>query len=199
MVVCPKCSTNIDADFGIQRCPSCSSNVIIELDGTARTEEGAAPEGVRAEAELVPDFLAPAPAPEAAPLFEEPADDPPPIMLDPPPAILKPRSPPRNEADLSDIAAFGNSDASMARDGIYIYDLLIWNVDSRDTKEQLRGALTDARFAWDVEKIMSSIQQGAMRINSINAVKSALLVNRIKNLPIGISWEQKLITDMGMA
>ena len=118
---------------------------------------------------------------------------------DPPPIILKPRMAPKNEGDLSDIATYGNSDTSMARDGMYSYDLLIWNVDSRDTKEHLRGALTDARFAWDVEKIMASIQQGAVRISSINAVKSALLVNRIKNLPIGISWEQKLITDLGGA
>lgn len=203
MVVCPRCGTNIDADFGIQRCPSCSTNVIIELDGSARTEEsGAAEEMPPAHIATAPEFMAPA--------FDQEVSDPqevPPAPLipdlpptpDPPPVLMKPLAAPKNEGDFSDIAAFGNSGASMAKEGMYIYDVLIWNIDTREVKEQLREALTDMRFAWDVEKILNSIQQGAVRINAINSVKSSLLVNRIKNLPIGISWEQKLITDAGGA
>ena len=116
---------------------------------------------------------------------QEPLPEPPPQII-----VTKPKS-----LNLSDIADFGNSEASLGKDGPYIYDVLIWNIDSKEIRENLREALQDKRFGWDSDRIMGSIKQGAVRISKVNAVKAAVFINRIKNLPLGISWEQSMHTE----
>lgn len=223
MAQCPKCRTPIAVDFGIYTCAVCDSVLFIDisgnvqLDSAPKLDPAPTPDFVMSplptplESELPPAFpevlpenpiASPSPLPmefpsEAfateAPEFDSGQELPSPLP-EPPPQIarsnLQPASP-----DLSDIATFGNSESSLGKEGPYIYDVLIWNIDSKEIRESLRTALQDRRFGWDAERIMGTINQGAVRIAQINAVKAAVLINRIKNLPLGISWEQNLHTD----
>jgi hypothetical protein len=188
MAQCPKCATPIAVDFGIYTCATCESVLFIDFSGNVQLDseknnELPAPTFVSAEPSIN-NYVAP-----SIPLEEMPPPNPePPTQINI--SIEKPAS-----ADLSEIARFGNSEASLGKEGPYLYDVLIWNIDSKEVREELREALKDTRFAWDSDRIMNSITKGALRIPKVNAVKAAVLVNRIKNLPLGISWEQSMHTD----
>lgn len=193
MAQCPKCSTPVTVDFGIYTCASCDSVLFIDISGNVQLDSagkndmpapsfGVMPEPPPQSLESVQ------PIPSMATMeFSEP-------LPEPPPQVTITRQPSAS-ADLSDISRFGNSEASLGKDGPYIYDVLIWNIDSKEIRENLREALQDKRFGWDSDRIMSSIKQGAVRISQVNAVKAAVLINRIKNLPLGISWEQSMHTE----
>ncbi len=215
MAQCPKCSAAVSVDFGITTCTSCDAILFVDMNGNVQLEDQQGPvamgfpppsqERESSPQEIVAPIVSfpqtastPADPNFSTELAVENATAPDNVIpVDPPPHILTdPQSKPAS-GDLSEIAKFGNSEVSLGKDGPYIYDILIWNIDSREVRERLREALTDRRFAWDVDKLMNSIQQGALRISQINAVKSAVVVNRLKNLPVGISWEQKLFTDIG--
>lgn len=212
MAQCPKCQTPIAVDFGIYTCTVCDSVLFIDMSGNVQLDS----QNKSEDSLAVPSFSMPS-APEVSPSTAPQTSTQFAPMLDlgnmqapvsqpeygnqgmsplpePPPQIMRPPAPPVS-ADLSEIAKFGNSETSLGKDGPYIYDVLIWNIDSKEIRESLRAALKDRRFGWDAERIMTTIKQGAMRIPQLNAVKAAVLINRIKNLPLGISWEQSLHTD----
>jgi len=102
---------------------------------------------------------------------------------------------PKVEGDLSEIAEFANSDISLGKDGNYLYDIIISNIDSGEVKKRLRNALEDRRFNWDVDELLSTIADGCLRICRVNSVKSTVLINRIKNLPLLVTWEQRAINQ----
>ncbi len=217
MALCPKCSTPVTVDFGIHTCSVCESVLFIDFNGNVQLDSGQNADPMPAPNFNIPPanissptegFLPPAfetTMPAADPLVPLPPPvfpqgnneipDMPAPLPEAPQQLSKAPTIGGASSDLSDVAAFGNSEASLGKDGAYIYDVLIWNIDSKEIREALREALKDKRFAWDAERIMSSINQGAVRIAQVNAVKAAVLINRIKNLPLGISWEQSLHTE----
>ena len=92
--------------------------------------------------------------------------------------------------------AYANSEISQAKDGLLSFQLLISGIDSKELRESLREALQDSRFGWTAATLMSKIRKGVLRIDNISSVKTSILVNRIKRLPIQIRWEQHAITQM---
>lgn len=90
---------------------------------------------------------------------------------------------------LQDIADFGNSSASS---GPLSYTLVVDGIELAETYGEIRDAITDSRFAWDADKIMKSIKSGRLELRGLNATKAALLVNRLKYLPVEISWSQEI-------
>jgi hypothetical protein len=94
------------------------------------------------------------------------------------------------------INAYANSEFSQGKDGLLLFRLLISGIDSKEIKESIREAIEDSRFAWDPPKIMASISKGTLVIERLSPVKAAILINRIKRLPIAIRWEQYAITQM---
>ncbi|MEK6555480.1 MAG: hypothetical protein AABZ31_09580 [Bdellovibrionota bacterium] len=99
----------------------------------------------------------------------------------------------KENPDMREVAAFGNSDASLAREGGYRFNLSIYGIDSSDIRQEVKDALTDARFLWDLESLLGKIDQGVLQLNDLSAVKSALIVQRLKTLPVDIKWEQYAI------
>jgi hypothetical protein len=95
--------------------------------------------------------------------------------------------------DLSDIADFGNSDATASREGGLRYDLIISGIDTADVREAFREALTDRKFLWDTDAILRSIRHGEVRITNVSASKAHTLISRLRALPVKIPWEQYAI------
>lgn len=92
--------------------------------------------------------------------------------------------------DLSDIASFGNSDATSSGEGSLRYNLFVRGIDTADVREAFREAITDRKMMWDVDQILRTIRNGEVRIGNVSAVKAYIIISRLRNLPVHIRWEQ---------
>ncbi len=97
---------------------------------------------------------------------------------------------------LSDLADFGNSDASSGREGQYQYTLLISGIDTAEIRQRVKEALTDQLFVWDAEAFLKDVSSGSIRLANVPAVKASLLLNRLSGLPLEIIWEQHALTSV---
>jgi hypothetical protein len=93
---------------------------------------------------------------------------------------------------LSDIADFGNADLSQAA---LNYTITISGIDSGALRNQIQEAITDSKFGWNVIQIMAQIKGGVLTIRSVNAVKASILIQRVKYLPVKISWRQDVLSS----
>ncbi len=109
----------------------------------------------------------------------------------PPPAVYNSAAP--NSPDLSDVAAFGNSEMSGGRDGTLRYNLIIEGIDTVDVREAFREAITDRKFVWDIDQILRSVRNGRVQIHNVAPTKGYILISRLRGLPIKIRWEQYAI------
>lgn len=162
--------------------------------------EGALAEPMPAEPQFEAEPDVAADAVEEAP--SEPGEDPPAAApfdeSDAPieePVIYSSAPPPepRDPADLSDLADFGNADLASGREGPLRYNLFISGIDTRDVREAFREALTDRKFVWDTEQILKSIRAGQVKIENASATKAYMLVIRLRNLPLHVRWEQYVV------
>ncbi len=100
-----------------------------------------------------------------------------------------------NSPDLSDLAAFANSSESGGREGPLRYNLAVSGIDTSDVREAFREAITDRKFMWDTDQIVRSIRHGEVRIPNVPPGKAYMLINRLRNLPVRVKWEQHAITQ----
>lgn len=99
--------------------------------------------------------------------------------------------PPTHSSDLSEIADFANGETSM---GGMSYELLVSGLDSVTLLKEFREIISDARFVWNEEEILSQIKRGELVIKDLPPIKAAILVNRLKYLELKISWRQSVYT-----
>jgi endogenous inhibitor of DNA gyrase (YacG/DUF329 family) len=92
---------------------------------------------------------------------------------------------------LSGIADFGNAETGSAA---LSYTLTIAGIDSASVRADLKEALSDSKFGWDVRELIGQIKDGVLTIRSVSAIKAGILVQRIKFLPIQISWRQDVLS-----
>jgi len=97
-----------------------------------------------------------------------------------------------DSSDLSDIADFGNADLGQAA---FNYTLTISGIDSGVLRAQIQEAITDTKFGWNVIQMMTQIKGGVLTIRSVNAVKASILMQRVKYLPVKISWRQDVLSS----
>lgn len=109
------------------------------------------------------------------------------VVAAPPMVLAEPAKVPGGMEDLSD---FANSDASAGREGAYHYDLYITGIDSSDVRNSVKEVLGDQLFLWDVEPLLRSIVNGEMKIPQVTAIKAALVVQRMSELPVKVKWVQ---------
>jgi hypothetical protein len=95
--------------------------------------------------------------------------------------------------DMNQLSNFGNSAVSQSREGFLRYNLFISGIDTSDVRDQVKEALTDSRFLWDSSQIMHEMLGGEICIKEVTAVKSSILVQRLRSLPVEIRWEQYAI------
>jgi hypothetical protein len=210
MAQCPVCAAEVLEDFGSTECASCGAQLLIHVDGTIETmdrnEEPSAPEFREPEPvfEDEPgqdnpgyvDEIATEDEPNAPAEFTQPHGPKPDIFADeeeaqvPNETVYRIPSAPADSPDLSDIARFGNSEASSGRDGALRYNLRIHGIDTVDVREALREALTDRKFLWDTDQILRSIRNGEVQIANVAASKAYMLITRLRSLPVKVKWEQ---------
>ena len=111
------------------------------------------------------------------------------------PASLDEHSNATGPEALDEIAEFGNSPISQGNEGQYVYTLNLSGIDSGEIRKSLVDALSDDKFKWNVNEIISNIEKGELSIQGLNPAKAFVIVNRIKFLPIDIDWIQHDITN----
>jgi hypothetical protein len=189
-------------DFGLIECANCGAPLLVHMDGRVEHSgagvveleaepESEPPKSILEEpefslAEVLGDLETSEPAGESPP---EPEHEGSFQFSEGPPTAQDLASP-----DLSDIARFGNSDAS-AREGSLRYKLFIVGIDTADVREAFRDAITDRKMMWDTEQILRSIKNGEVELQNISPVKAYILVSRLRNLPVRIRWEQYAVAQ----
>jgi hypothetical protein len=123
--------------------------------------------------------------------FDTPPEGPESEATPSPPVYVSAANP--DSPDLSDIAAFGNSEMSGGRDGTLRYNLIIEGIDTADVREAFREAITDRKFVWDIDQILRSVRNGKVQIQNVAPTKGYMLVTRLRGLPLKIRWEQYAI------
>lgn len=200
---CPVCQSSVPDDFGLIECTKCGAVLFVEFDGkvTARNNERTevyAETSPEPEVD-VPEFdnhfeatgfeetvLAPPPPPpiEEDEVFEE-------LM---PQSIVAPVPPPATgEEHMDDLQQFANSPASQGREGLLQVNLVISGIDTADIRNSVHEALTDKKFLWDADGLIKSIHAGRLHIQDLPSVKAAILISRLKSIPVNVSWEQHAI------
>lgn len=193
---CPFCKAEIHSDeFGLISCPSCGAQIMLGIDepSTEVRTHDQPPTLVDAPDVSEPSEAPGATAAEGMPISIPMPDNHPTESASSEPLVPETEPSQNAAADLSDIADYGNSALSQARDGTLRFHLYLTNIDTADIRKSVREILTDSRFLFDVDQIMNSIRDGAVKISDVTPVKAAILVQRLRPLSVGISWEQYAI------
>ena len=93
-------------------------------------------------------------------------------------------------ADFSDVTDFANANSEV---GPFSYTVVIEGIESSHLLLQLKEAMTDSRFGWDLTEILNTVGEGRLIIPRLSPAKASVLVNRIKYLPFKISWRQDVL------
>lgn len=94
-------------------------------------------------------------------------------------------------SDFSDVTDFANSNEAMSP---ISYTVQIEGIESSLLLSQLREAMIDSRFSWDVEELLHNVGEGRIVLPGLNPAKASILINRIKYLPFKITWRQDVLS-----
>ncbi|MBC86881.1 MAG: hypothetical protein CL677_06840 [Bdellovibrionaceae bacterium] len=98
-----------------------------------------------------------------------------------------------DESSMEDVRAFGNSELSSASQGSLKIKLKISGIDDPALRAELKEALTDGRFLWDEDDLMSNVVGGELIISGLSPVKATVLINRLKPVNVQLHWEQYVL------
>lgn len=197
MESCPSCFQNVEileSHYGtLFNCPHCNAVFFIGWDGkpevashTANKIEAPAPEvsasidsGFEPQSVETPvnNFSA---MPEIQPEIQPESQS----ISEVAPDQLKPNP-------FQDVVDFGNS---TNLEGVLRYTLKIQGIDHSTILEQVKDQLDDSRLGWKIEDVLSQIQNGELVLSDLNTAKASVIVQRLKHLPVQISWKQILAT-----
>ena len=96
-----------------------------------------------------------------------------------------------DDANFADVIEFANTNTG---GGPLSYTVFIDGVESSQLVYQLREAMTDSRFGWDVNELLTHIGGGRLTLKGLTPAKASVLINRIKYLPFKISWRQDVLS-----
>lgn len=204
MPACLSCGTELNADFGMVVCHNCGVMCSVDINGEVSLAEAhPAPNAT----EIAPAGLDLVDTPEYSDILnfasgdasggetssvgrtaQAPDTD---ASLDPFSAVINPRlvSGPASGEDLrTAVASFASEIADQG--GLLRYDLEIGKIDSKERRQLLRDALTDARMGFKLDEVMSSIKSGRLVLRRVSATKSTLILQRLKATPLSIRWKQ---------
>ncbi len=196
MAQCPVCQSEIEITsqhFGtLFTCPRCSAVFFVDWGGQPEVAANSETFGE------VPNDQEPAPVYESVPAEEAPATE---VAEEPNydfsqplgDTAPQPMTPLGSESNpLGDIADFGNADLDQSA---LNYTITISGIDSGALRTQIQEAISDSKFGWSAVQIIAQIKGGVLTIRSVNAVKASILVQRVKYLPVKISWRQDVLSS----
>ncbi len=168
-----------------------NSNLEPAQSEAARSE--AAPFEVTVEP---PAPMPPPPPPQRAPVRPPSKSHQAPVPPAQPPA--KPTANPSSEGgyevlqsgNFDEVSQFGNTIQDF---GALSYFVLIENIDTSAAREKLFEALSDDKFQWDPREVILQIKKGRLELPQLNPVKASVLVKRLQDVPVKVSWIQKLL------
>ena len=94
--------------------------------------------------------------------------------------------------DFSDIEKFANAEVDF---GPLAYSVFIEGIDSSQTIHLFKEAVTDSRFNWDTQNLLGQIKSGRLVLKGLSPAAASVLVNRLKYLPLKITWRQDVLTN----
>lgn len=176
MVACPVCSGEIEEDFGLVECGHCGSPVLLSGEG-------------QAEAQL--ETQEPAPEQYIAEAIEELAEESPAEVFQPPAESEPLDSTPAEDFSLNVDALVGDQSAGTSQDMGLSYTVWIKGIDSSAIRREIKDTLGDLKFRLDIDGLLTGVRNGELQIPSLSPVKAALLVQRLRVLPVELRWEQE--------
>ncbi len=185
---CPNCQAPVPDDFGLIECKNCGASIFVEFDGSVATppEEAVIEQNTFSRSMPLDQAQEDAIEPEEF-LEDEPFD----IM--PQSVVTAMPSATTSEQHMDELQDFANSPLSQGRDGLLRVNLTISGIDTADLRNLVHEALLDKKFLWDAEGMMKNINSGQLYIQDLPSVKAAVLLLRLKNIPVNVSWEQHAI------
>ncbi len=92
---------------------------------------------------------------------------------------------PTDEADLTGVYV----SPEQALGGLS-YSVKIEKIDTKELRLQMIEALDDPKFQWDPREVMQTLKAGAVEIRNLNPVKASVVIQRVRDLPVKITWKQ---------
>lgn len=191
MVKCPACGTPVNGDFGLFNCGNCGVPVLIGMESDASSVSPALPPIPTPPASATPPIPPAPPAPDETLIPEvqtvsvSPSLPPVPESLsEVPPATIS------KAAAINEAPPFQNSQPDDAVEGNFRYNLFISGIDSASVRQNIIEVLEDRKMTLNMNEILANIQNGELKISDITAIKCAVIVQKLKSLPIDMRWEQ---------
>ncbi|WP_413586073.1 hypothetical protein [Bdellovibrio sp. HCB274] len=103
--------------------------------------------------------------------------------------IIEPKT--SDDANFADVLEFANANSTA---GNFSYAVIIEGLDSSQLVHQLKEAITDSKFGWNVSELLTHIGGGRLVIKGLSPAKASVLINRIKYLPFKVSWRQDVLS-----
>ena len=167
MTLCPSCQQPIEVSAkqagSLFRCPHCHSQFFIDFSGNPEPTLDHAAEPVAetpAENPIVESTVDHAIEESPALDFPEPSTETEPETSDPGPEKTN---------VFSDVVDYGNAEQNS---GPISYTLTIQGLELAETFELLREAVTDSKFGWEPEEIMSQVKKGELILKGLPPDKS---------------------------
>jgi hypothetical protein len=101
----------------------------------------------------------------------------------------------RPNTELDSIQTFANSEISDGHEGDLLFDVTVEGLDTESVRRQFRDALVDRRFQIDPEATMRNIRNGAVRMVGLSSIKASVLIHRLKELPVEVTWIQRRLIE----
>lgn len=202
MAECPQCHSSVDIPEGaygtLFTCPNCQAVYFVGWDGVPESPQPT-------DIQLAHQMNAPPPI-ESPSFFENPGLESSSVQTNSPIEVSAPLETPLasatqeaemgnslfvdGSANFQDVVDFGNSAPTA---GTLTYTVTIHGIEIADIREKFKEAVTDSRFAWDVDQIMLQITNGSLVLADLSPAKAVVLINRIKYLPIRVTWRQNVL------
>lgn len=196
-LTCPRCENPIEQDFGVITCSRCQAVLFINMDGqvqvSGESEERSSPLMTEPVSEPhLPEFETPAPhfsAPAEEPVMDSPLE-PAESSFNSPAPIAEPSVPISAGESFSDLNDYGNAEQDF---GALSYSVQIEGIDTSAIREKLFDVLSDPKFQWDVNELTQQIENGRLLLHQLNPAKASILVRRLQDVSVTVSWEQKFL------
>lgn len=176
--LCPQCGHSLEQDFGVVSCSHCQSVLVIDLDGSIQIQDpgqmGQEIHDAVQEEEILTEIYQPEET--VIEQIHEPAFE---LPIEPQPL---------EEQSLDNSVVTLNNTSS----SIINYQVTIQGIDTKEVREQLEDAMKDPKFPWNAREITQQIQNGILELGPLNPVAASVLVRKLKDLPLTISWRQKI-------